>query len=529
MKYRILIIAVILGILNVACIKEPDISYKDLEQRSLKAWIEKHHPELVKNYQAEGGYYVEVLDAGVADSTSVTGKDVWLWYDFTGRDLDGNVCETRSANLAELLGTYTAYTHYVPAYRFSGKESHSLLEGTYLATFNALDIWNEESQSMDKFEVRYGTKLRLYLPSSLVEEGSGLVGDGGYEGEFALDSNRPMIVEMKVYGHVTNPVAYEGNRVDAFTNINGGLCLEHASKNQEEKASKSHYRRHMTRGQSSDSDNSKADASVMEFFDGRWHQAVDTMAHLYVNYAYSPATKTFDYNAVGADTLMYPMENIYDAGKIYGNDALAGLDARINQALVERFGAGISGEEVLEADSLHTQATAKIWYIGRFLDGFIFDTNIDEVREIVYGEVASAGKALEFDTKNVDENKYIPMWNHAIPTLRYGQWAALLAVSTYGYGISGQVGSHTTTEDNSSTNAYYDYMNYYNYMNYMNSYYGYGYGNMYNNGYYGYNPYYYGYNNPTIDSGDSQTVITTTTSTEIPAFSPLLFQIFVEK
>ena len=57
----------------------------------------------------------------------------------------------------------------------------------------------------------------------------------------------------------------------------------------------------------------------------------------------------------------------------------------------------------------------------------------------------------------------------------------------------------------------------------MNNYYGSGYGNMYNQGYYGYNPYYYGYT-PQVT-----TTTVTTTSTEIPAFSPLLFQVFVEK
>lgn len=65
-------------------------------------------------------------------------------------------------------------------------------------------------------------------------------------------------------------------------------------------------------------------------------------------------------------------------------------------------------------------------------------------------------------------------------------------------------------------------------MNYMNNYYGYGYGGMYNQGYYGYNPYYYGYGYyGGTSSGETTTV--TTTSTEIPAYSPLLFQIFVEE
>ena len=108
--------------------------------------------------------------------------------------------------------------------------------------------------------------------------------------------------------------------------------------------------------------------------------------------------------------------------------------------------------------------------------------------------------------------------------MRKGQWAAILTVSTYAYGISGQVGSHTSTTVGGNDNAYYDYINYMNYMNTMNNYYGYGYGNMYNYGYYGYDPYYYGYGYTSTDT--SQTI--TTTSTEIPAYSPMIFQIFVE-
>ena len=62
------------AVMAVSCIEEPTISFNDIEQRSLKAWIEKHRPELKDNYQEEGGYYVEVLDAGCADSLAITGK-----------------------------------------------------------------------------------------------------------------------------------------------------------------------------------------------------------------------------------------------------------------------------------------------------------------------------------------------------------------------------------------------------------------------------------------------------------------------
>jgi hypothetical protein len=227
---------------------------------------------------------------------------------------------------------------------------------------------------------------------------------------------------------------------------------------------------------------------------------------------------------MSADTAMYTTESEYIGGTVYTN-GVSDVDSRINAALLERFGKGIDTDNILEADSVKKKTTAKVWYIGRFLDGYIFDTNIDEVKEIIYGEVTTPGEALSFNTTNNEENSYILAWEYAIPTLRLGQWAAILTVSTYGYGIAGTVGSHTSTTVGGN-DAYYDYLNYMNYMHYMNNYYGYGYGGMYNNGYYGYgyNPYYYGYAGSTEDT--STTV--TTTSTEIPAYTPLLFQIFVE-
>ena len=511
------------AITAVSCVKEPTISFNDIEQRSLKAWVNKHKPDLVDNYQEEGGYYVEVLDAGCADSVAITGKDVWLWYDFTGRDLEGTICETRDWRLAKQLNTYTDYTHYVPSFRFSGKESTTMMEGTYLATFNKLNIDGKE------FEVRYGTKLRLYLPSSIVASESA---DGGYEGQFSMQENKPLVVDVTIYGHVANPVAYEGERVEAFAEVNGGLCSEHKVEKEESEETKARRRRMTTRADESkegEESEEEVDLRPLEFFDGRWHQPVDTMEHLLVNYSYSP-NKALNFNAISDDKMKYQnategvSENIYAAGDIYSQ---SNLNDRINAALVERFGAGISYDEVLEADSVISKNSVKVWYIGRFLDGFIFDTNIDEVKEIIYGKVEKEGEALSFSTPDPLSNDYILAWNYAIPTLRLGQWATILTVSTYAYGLDGKTGSTTSTTTNNNQ-AYYDYANYYNYMNYMNSYYGYGYGNMYNNGYYGYNPYYYGYNY-NYNTGTDTSVTVTTTSTEIQAFTPLLFQVFVEK
>lgn len=511
---------------TTACVKEPAVSYNDIEQIALKAWVEKYHPELVNNYQEDGGYYVEVLDYGHQDSVAITGKDVWVWFDLTARDLQGNIHETRSATLAEQLATYNDHARYVPAVRYSGENGHTLMEGTYLATFNELNIDGE------RVEVRYGSKLRLYLPSSVTVT-TVATADGGYEGQFAADESKPMIVDLTIYGHVTNPEAYESGRVAGFAESNGGLCTEHKAVVESE--TKSLYRRQTTRTEETERD-PEADARVMQFYDGQWHQPVDTISNLLVKYLYSPENAPFNYNVMEADTMKYPGEDRYNKGRLYGNNGLASIDARVNEALVKRFGKGLTTEEeILDADSLKVTSEAKVWYIGRFLDGFIFDTNIDEVKEIVFGKVDSEGEALTFKTSDPSDNSYILAWNYSLPTLRYNQWAVILTTSSYGYGVSGQVGSHTTQTTYSD--------NYYNYVNMNNMYYGNygygyggygyggygGYGNMYNNGYYGgyNNPYYYYGNNYTLTEDDI--ITTSTTTTEIPAYSPLMFQVFIEK
>ena len=184
----------------------------------------------------------------------------------------------------------------------------------------------------------------------------------------------------------------------------------------------------------------------------------------------------------------------------------------------------------LDADSVGMEGTAKIWYIGRFLDGFIFDTNIDEVKQIIYGEVRKTGSAHSYDVQNPD---LITAFYYIVPHLKYGQWATLVTTSTNAYGTTGKSGgSSTSTSSNGYTSSYYDYLNYLNYsqMYYGNNgYYGgyyndyYGYGGLGNYGYYG--GYYGGYGG-NYDSGETTT--TTKVYTDIPSFSPLIFQIYIE-
>ena len=51
-------------LLMASCAKEESVSSEKFETQALEAWITQHRPDLLENYQADGGYYVDILDAG---------------------------------------------------------------------------------------------------------------------------------------------------------------------------------------------------------------------------------------------------------------------------------------------------------------------------------------------------------------------------------------------------------------------------------------------------------------------------------
>ena len=93
------------------------------------------------------------------------------------------------------------------------------------------------------------------------------------------------------------------------------------------------------------------------------------------------------------------------------------IDRKINKALVERFGTDEPGELI------DPEKNVRVWYIARFLDGFVQSTNIDEVKRIVYGEVESTGTYMSY-TPSLNKDEQILAWYYALPHFRYGGWGA---------------------------------------------------------------------------------------------------------
>jgi len=492
-RLRSVIIAAAAAAALISCTKEPAAEPSKVhQQRSLDAWIKLHKPELLDNRQPEG-YYVEVLEEGEPITGEVKplgeNESQWVSFDMDVRTLGGQLCITRSAARAKQEATFTKYTHYVPYFRYCGSSNYSMLEGTYYAMRNELSLGGET------YHTRIGSKLRLYMPASIAYKSSGAGDDGGYGGQYSLDGNKPAIIDICVRDTVANPLQREGFDVDWFAEHNGAL-------------------RPLPEKEESQADDETEEEEEEDDSMYAWRNAVDTVPQLYINRRYTPkaGAQSFDYSTKYIST--------YSGYEPY--DDFAGLDRKISSALVERF--GDPAELTPGEEKIGMKSQVKIWYICRFLDGFVIDTNIDEVKELVYGEASSSGSAITYSAES-NKSSYISAWYYTVPQLRSGQWAAILTTSTYAYGATGQAGGSSTSSSGSS--SYYDYLNYYNYMNYYNNYYGGYYG-----GYYGsyYNNYYGGYyNNYLYDTSSTETTTTKTYSTEVLPYTPLLFQIFIEE
>lgn len=474
----------------VSCIKEESISNKEREKVSLEAWIRLNKPELLDNYQTNGGYYVEILDGDKNENISASGNDFgseplmeqdtcWMFVNMTGRDINGTICMTRSGELADMCGTFSYFTHYVPYVSYCGSTNFGLMEGTYLATRNEFKIGN------GTYRLRRGSKVRLYLPSSIAYGENGSSSEGGYEGQYALDASRPLVMDVEVLRAIKNPSEKELAMVKSFMGYNSQWVQ--AEKPEEEKGS--------------EDDDLK-------------------LTGLHYTLDFNPASSNIHENYLQPH--LDGLNNMYTDTKKYAD--MEALNDSINKILLKRFGEGLGKENLNDNTKVSKGGRANIWYILRFLDGFVADTNIAEIRTLVFDEKSPVCTAFSYspsddEGKDAGDRTAIGAWYYCIPQMHYGAYGQIVTSSGYAYGATGMLGTTTTTESSSSSNV--DYYNAMNYYNYYNSYYDY------------YNPYYnyYNYNYYDYDTDSSDTEITTTTtiSTEILPYTPLVFTLFVEK
>lgn len=431
--FRYALMATVAALGLISCAEREEIDMTEKEQISLDAWVAKHvNNKGERAVRQENGLWVEISDYGDTESMATNDTITWVKYNFTMRDMTGNVIFSRYEDIAKWQGTFTKYTHYVPDYIFCGDYAANLLKGTHYMMRNTLT-----DHDGTKFNMHVGTKGTIYIPSTLAYGATGTSNDAGYGGQFSLSGGVPSIIEFEIVDITKDPVKSEEEAVDKF---------------------------------------------IAET--GNWKPVNDTLDYLYVD-------KRF----------------------------------RLPE-----------GETAYQGDSIGIDSTVHIWYVGKFLDGFVFDTNIDSIKRRVFGEVLSEGTALEFtvpnmnEAQNEEETSYINAWNYTIPHLLQGQWARIVATSFYCYGSTGQYRNGSATTTNSSD---YYYMNMYNnyYSSYYNNMYGYGgyggYGGI--GGYDDYYSYYMYQEMMNYQNNYTESESTTTITTEIQSYTPLYFEIYIEK
>ena len=486
----------LLGVLALtSCIKEVTTPNSEREKIALDAWIRIHKPELIGNYQENGGYYVEILDGDRNDNDVAAGNNFgsepimeqdtcWVFTNITGRDINGVICMTRDYKLADLCGTFSHFTHYAPYINYGGSINMGLLEGTYLSMRNELKVNNSV------YRLRKGSKVRLYLPSVVAYGENGSSTEGGYEGQYALDSSRPLMLDIEVLSVIKNPSDLELDMVKSYIGIDSQW--KQATKSENEKTD--------------ENDDLK-------------------LTGLYYQLDCNPdKVDTYNYHKQYIQPHQAGLNNPYEDNKIYAPGKMAEINQRINEILVERFGAGLTAAERTEKTQVTKNGRAKVWYMVRLMDGFVVDTNIAEIRELVFNDQNPTCEVFSYspsddEGKAENERQAIGAWYYCIPQMHYGTYGQIVTTSGYAYGAAGLSGSTTSETTSTGSASYYNAMNYYNYYNsYYNSYY-----NPYYN-YYDYNYYNYNYNYDT----ESETTTKITISTEILPYTPLVFTLYVE-
>lgn len=391
-----------------ACAEAEKEETEFFETLSLQAWIRQHRPHLQNNFQPVGnsGYYVEILDEGNPNEPHIE-DNAWVRYDLSVRDLHGNIVLTRRAAEARQLGTFSRYTHYVPCLHRCGERSGAMLEGIRLALRTPL-VSNGGNR---RIQLKKGAQVRLFLPSQLIGQLDGQSANG-YEGQTALEKGRPVMATIGIVDVMKEPHKAEERELDAFCRRNGSLEIFDRKSNPFPTSA-------------TDERHPYHPASA------RWTSACDSVAHIYVNHRYDPTRygqpdtpELFDWTAP------------YNVGFAPYNDPL--LERKIAEALTRRFHTEKHYTQVADSDvdSVKMDGTAKIWYVGRFLDGFVFDTNIDEVKDLLYERGYAQGKAFSYTPHSVESA--IKAFHYVVPHMKYGQWATVATVSAHAYGMEGK-------------------------------------------------------------------------------------------
>ena len=102
-----------------------------------------------------------------------------------------------------------------------------------------------------------------------------------------------------------------------------------------------------------------------------------------------------------------------------------------------------------QADSVRKDSTLMVKYVGRFMDGFVFDTNIKDTADyhhLTNKKFENFSYNYINDVDSVNDGM-IKAWKHVVSKMRLGEKATMIAYPSFCYGKDGVYGNIITDED----------------------------------------------------------------------------------
>lgn len=155
------------------CAKTEDENLDEREQAVFDLWMEKNGPADAQRY--DNGMYIRWIRK--AESGTKLQTDNFMYLDYSGFDLNGNLFSNRDSAVAVFENTFSLYTRYTPHYALFNSEALYFTQGEY----EALAMMSE------------GDSIELFLPSMLGYNTAGTTFMSdltyGYQGWFNSTSN----------------------------------------------------------------------------------------------------------------------------------------------------------------------------------------------------------------------------------------------------------------------------------------------------------------------------------------------------
>ncbi|MEG1635855.1 MAG: FKBP-type peptidyl-prolyl cis-trans isomerase, partial [Rikenellaceae bacterium] len=182
-----------------SCAKEVESTTESYELKSLRAWVSINRPDME---EIEEGLFARIYHYDPTLKPRELYNSDWLEVTYRSQLLDGNYYYNMYPDVADTLGTFSYFTHYVPE-RVSAYNLGYTLSSAQAKLIQRMNIYDSvDIVSISKFAYS-GNSVLTSVPT-------------GYQGNSSLPAGIPAIMRMKYNGVISDMYKYERDEVRQY-------------------------------------------------------------------------------------------------------------------------------------------------------------------------------------------------------------------------------------------------------------------------------------------------------------------------